>query len=109
MNILAFISYYGQYLQITKMPLLKKNIINGNPCHFILFLKFFLPFSYFDEKLCVILEFLIKQEEQLYITCQIPGIVKYFLMECKAFALIRKDFVNTNNMKYLFENVNRQR
>ena len=51
--------------------------------------------------------FILKQEQQPQCaSCQTPCTVKHFLVECKAFALIRKRFFNTNNMKDIFEKVN---
>ena len=36
-----------------------------------------------------------------YIECQIRLAVKYFLIECRVFTLIRQRFFNVNNMKDL--------
>ena len=48
--------------------------------------------------------FILKQEQQSQcLTYQIPFTVKHVLIECGAFAFIRKHFFN--NMKDLFESV----
>ena len=49
--------------------------------------------------------FLFKQEPQpQYLTCQTTCTVKYILIECRAFAVIRKRFFKANSLTYLFEN-----
>ena len=50
--------------------------------------------------------FILKQEQQLQcLTCQTSCTVKHVLIECKAFALIRKRFFKVNSLSDLFENV----
>ena len=50
--------------------------------------------------------FILKQEPQPQcLTCQTTCTVKYILIECRAFAVIRKRFFKENNLTDLFENV----
>ena len=50
--------------------------------------------------------FILKQEPQPQcLTCQTTYTVKHILIECRAFAVIRKRFFKVNNLTDLFENV----
>ena len=50
--------------------------------------------------------FILKQEpQQQCLTCQTTCTVKHFLIECRAFVVIRKRFFKVNNLTDLFENV----
>ena len=50
--------------------------------------------------------FILKQEPQpLCLTCHTTCTVKHILIECRAFAVIRKQFFKVNSLIYLFKNV----
>ena len=50
--------------------------------------------------------FILKQEQQPQcLTCQVPNTFKNILIECRAFALIRKRFFKVNSLRDLFENI----
>ena len=50
--------------------------------------------------------FILKQEPQPQcLTCQTTCTVKHILKECRAFAVIRKQFIKVNSLTDLFENV----
>ena len=52
------------------------------------------------------LTFILKREPQpQYLTCQTTCLVKRILIECRAFAVIRKWFLKVNSLTDLFENV----
>ena len=50
--------------------------------------------------------FILKQEPQLQcLTCQTTCTVKHILIECKAFAAIRKRFFKVTSLTEMFENI----
>ena len=50
--------------------------------------------------------FILKQEPQPQcLTCQTTCTVKHILIECRAFAVIRKQFFKVNSLTVLFENI----
>ena len=50
--------------------------------------------------------YLLKREDQPFcISCNEPFTVKHFLIDCIEFSHIRRQFFQTNDLRYLFENV----
>ena len=50
--------------------------------------------------------YLLKREDQpLCISCNEPFTVKHFLMDCIEFSHVRRQFFQTNDLRYLFEDV----
>ena len=50
--------------------------------------------------------YLLKQEDQPFcISCNEPFTVKHFLIDCIEFSHMRRQFFQTNDLRYLFENV----
>ena len=49
--------------------------------------------------------YLLKREDQPFcISCKEPFTVKYFLIDCIEFSHMRRQFFQTNDLRYLFEN-----
>ena len=52
------------------------------------------------------LAYLLKREDQPFcISCNEPFTVKHFLINCIEFSHMRRQFFQTNDLRYLFENV----
>ena len=50
--------------------------------------------------------YLVKREDQpLCISCNEPFTVKHFLIDCIKFSHVRRQFFQTNDMRFLFEDV----
>ena len=50
--------------------------------------------------------YLLKREDQPFcISCNEPFTVKHFLIDCIEFCHMRRQFFQTNDLRYLFENV----
>ena len=50
--------------------------------------------------------YLLKREDQPFcISCNEPITVKHFLIDCIEFSHVRRKFFQTNDLRYLFENV----